>query len=406
VRVHGWLCVTAALLCWLSTPRLAADEKRDQSSHGERVCANVTGTNRDGTCHATGRICLETETGRITRSQMTYEGDGCEASGVSGGRLHATSDVYICMSPSDPSCSAGTPQTPNGPGFVFTFTADPGGGGVDPLGPIEAVLNGIADLVDWLFGGDEGGGSVTPPTHPELVPKPSPPPWVVTGPTGPPSGIPGPTGAPPSSQPGPTTPSGDVSPESPESPPAGGIPPRGPVLSSGGTATPGSAASGPILNAPSRPTASALVSPPCRSIAFTGCQVWFMEDQDIVKTCAATSGQRPYGAADQGLRDLGPIPEGIYTLFPWDFTRRGGPSVKSWFRTPGWGWYRGRLYPNRGTDTQNRSGFFFHGDLLARPGTLGCIDIGHCDWWANSWLQTKPNTPVTVYVRYIGGVCN
>lgn len=131
-----------------------------------------------------------------------------------------------------------------------------------------------------------------------------------------------------------------------------------------------------------------------------------MEDNDILKTCPATSGQRPYGAGDQNVPWLGPIPEGTYTIYPWEYTRRGATTFRSWFRSPGWGWYRGRLYPNRGTNTYGRSGFFLHGDLLGEPGTLGCIDIGSCDSWANTWFQRYPNTPVRVYVQYIGGVCN
>lgn len=64
----------------------------------------------------------------------------------------------------------------------------------------------------------------------------------------------------------------------------------------------------------------------------------------------------------QGVRGVGPIPVGHYTIGPPE---------------PGHGGYTLRLHPKPGTDTLGRSGFLIHGDSIKNPGTasLGCIII-------------------------------
>ena len=81
------------------------------------------------------------------------------------------------------------------------------------------------------------------------------------------------------------------------------------------------------------------------------------------------SGQPPHVnvAQDQILRNLGPIPEGLWKaveLIP--ESDKLGP-------------YAIRLEPYSQTDAFGRSGFFMHGDSLEHPGFAsdGCIILAH-----------------------------
>lgn len=64
----------------------------------------------------------------------------------------------------------------------------------------------------------------------------------------------------------------------------------------------------------------------------------------------------------QSVRNVGPIPVGLY---------RVGPPFDHPLRGP----YALRLTPVQGTDTLGRSGFLMHGDSKLKPGTAskGCI---------------------------------
>ncbi|HEV7922068.1 MAG TPA: RHS repeat-associated core domain-containing protein [Thermoanaerobaculia bacterium] len=141
-----------------------------------------------------------------------------------------------------------------------------------------------------------------------------------------------------------------------------------------------------------------------RSIRYDGCRAYFIDDDGrIVKSCAASSGVPGSKQADQSTKDYGPLPEGTYTLYPKEFS--GG--LRALVRTPGWGWWRAPLHPNKGTKTYGRDNFFLHGDTRPQPGSHGCIDVADCDRWARDWATEKPNDPITVFAYFVGGkVCN
>lgn len=70
--------------------------------------------------------------------------------------------------------------------------------------------------------------------------------------------------------------------------------------------------------------------------------------------------------ADEGLKGLGPIPEGMWLIDAPVNDPHTGP-----FSLP--------LYPLNGTDTNGRSGFFLHGDNAAgnQSASHGCIIAAH-----------------------------
>ncbi len=70
----------------------------------------------------------------------------------------------------------------------------------------------------------------------------------------------------------------------------------------------------------------------------------------------------------QGVRNVGPLPVGVYLISePFDH-----PTIGSFVL---------RLTPAPGTDTLGRSGFLIHGDNQAKPGagSHGCIVIGRAE---------------------------
>ena len=127
--------------------------------------------------------------------------------------------------------------------------------------------------------------------------------------------------------------------------------------------------------------------------------------------------------------NVGPIPEGQYSINPFEIQRWGdlstankigsafskvlGPirsvidgnnKVGGW---PGgtfaWGRTRVQINPQSVTNPQTgvtRSGFFIHGGL--RPGSAGCIDLTSCNGiFFKSF--SKSSSPIPLYVQYPGG---
>lgn len=64
----------------------------------------------------------------------------------------------------------------------------------------------------------------------------------------------------------------------------------------------------------------------------------------------------------QNLKDVGPIPRGVYTLDPAYHDEHRGDVTMS-------------LHPDRGNEMYGRGGFLIHGDSISSPGTAstGCI---------------------------------
>jgi hypothetical protein len=73
-------------------------------------------------------------------------------------------------------------------------------------------------------------------------------------------------------------------------------------------------------------------------------------------------GEGKNNPALQTVHDVGPIPQGLYSIGPPHDTPTHGPHVMA-------------LTPAAGTNTFGRDGFLIHGDSIANPGTAshGCI---------------------------------
>ncbi len=80
----------------------------------------------------------------------------------------------------------------------------------------------------------------------------------------------------------------------------------------------------------------------------------------------------------QGEQNLGPIPQGTYTIRPAEVQHpeigRGRLRYPSGGTAAAWGPFRAQLHPGSGTDVRGRSEFFLHLDVT-NDGTAGCIGI-------------------------------
>lgn len=99
--------------------------------------------------------------------------------------------------------------------------------------------------------------------------------------------------------------------------------------------------------------------------------------------CDAYSG---YGAGKdnpvlQDVRDVGPIPEGLYVLGAPRLDPKLGPDAIP-------------LTPAIGTNTFGRNGFFIHGDSIDHPGCAshGCVIVPP---WVRSAMQSGDTLMVT-----------
>lgn len=84
-----------------------------------------------------------------------------------------------------------------------------------------------------------------------------------------------------------------------------------------------------------------------------------------------------YSAARRQLRNIGPIPEGTYSI---ETCEQRYWSTSPWshiFLGNAWGAYSWSMHPEPGTQTFGRSGFFVHGGAV--PGSAGCIDLTNND---------------------------
>lgn len=88
----------------------------------------------------------------------------------------------------------------------------------------------------------------------------------------------------------------------------------------------------------------------------------------LTTACYAGSPAGLNDPAKQEIPDVGPIPQGSYTI--------GAP-----FSDPERGPFVMHLTPNQGTNTFGRSGFLFHGDAVAPADqgkiSKGCIVVPH-----------------------------
>jgi hypothetical protein len=77
-----------------------------------------------------------------------------------------------------------------------------------------------------------------------------------------------------------------------------------------------------------------------------------------------------YSLERQKKSSEGPIPEGKYWIYPYQFWMNGRFKRGSY---ASWGNYRITLHPDKDTETYGRGGFFIHGGYY--PGSIGCVDL-------------------------------
>jgi hypothetical protein len=83
----------------------------------------------------------------------------------------------------------------------------------------------------------------------------------------------------------------------------------------------------------------------------------------VVGTGYSGTGEGRDNPAMQAVRNVGPIPQGVYTIGPPHDTKTHGPFVMA-------------LTPAPGTKTFGRSGFLIHGDNKRHDASHGCIILG------------------------------
>jgi RHS repeat-associated protein len=143
------------------------------------------------------------------------------------------------------------------------------------------------------------------------------------------------------------------------------------------------------------------------TLKYDGRTVTLVGDDGRVKWRGpATSGRPGATTADQDRENVGPTPEGTYTLDPaeiatarnlGEFLKRGMGGITQGHPWSDWGWNRVRLQPAEGTDQRGRDNFFLHGGRS--PGSAGCIDVGKGEHALFSLLRNHEGQ-VTVVVDY------
>ena len=136
-------------------------------------------------------------------------------------------------------------------------------------------------------------------------------------------------------------------------------------------------------------------------LQFNGKQLSFTNIAGkTIKTFPATSGRPGTTPLDQSKKNIGPIPEGNYTIRP-----KEADCTTNWLgtllrRTQGdWGRCRVPIEPEPGTETFGRGGFKCHGGDT--PGSAGCIDLGSRDREFVDFAQSRPDCErIPLQVRY------
>lgn len=125
-------------------------------------------------------------------------------------------------------------------------------------------------------------------------------------------------------------------------------------------------------------------------LLFDGRSLEWIEGGHVMKRWPAISGKLGFnGREHQTLKDIGPLPEGLYTALQSDFQKWEETSIFNRAacvlniigikagRWPGcttaWGTRRIGLRPSAGTNVYGRNNFTIHGGSF--PGSIGCIDL-------------------------------
>jgi hypothetical protein len=127
-------------------PQHSEGDDTPRSQDNDAICTSGVVEKPDGTCRASLSFCVDSETGRVVDSQVTYEGGACEAG--EGGEITA---FQYCPNDGTPCVVFPAPANPND---------DPGGGPcsggfcffLDPRLILEAA-KALGRLFELLFGG-------------------------------------------------------------------------------------------------------------------------------------------------------------------------------------------------------------------------------------------------------------
>lgn len=86
----------------------------------------------------------------------------------------------------------------------------------------------------------------------------------------------------------------------------------------------------------------------------------------------------------EGIKNMGPLPHGMYTIGFAEYNDHLGPLTM-------------KLFPNAGNQMHDRGGFYIHGDSASHPGEAseGCIVLSHdirnlINMGANRGLEVVP----------------
>ncbi len=120
------------------------------------------------------------------------------------------------------------------------------------------------------------------------------------------------------------------------------------------------------------------------------------KDSKLVRSVAYPATSGVIGSTDPKQKNQGPIPEGKYYLNTKDISHNPLRAVTNHFLGD-WGLYRVPLHPDPKTNTFGRKDFYIHGGN--KPGSAGCIDLGHND---GALLGPLMNTTgiIEIEVRY------
>lgn len=113
----------------------------------------------------------------------------------------------------------------------------------------------------------------------------------------------------------------------------------------------------------------------------------------------SAGGAFDYSPARQKMKDVGPIPAGIYWLDPSQLVDLSERWLYSWLYETAWGTHRITIHPFDTTHTFGRGGFFIHGGTT--PGSAGCIDLTtSMASFARQLAATPPGRKVKLTVKY------
>ena len=133
------------------------------------------------------------------------------------------------------------------------------------------------------------------------------------------------------------------------------------------------------------------------SLLFDGSKVTHINDEgNAIRTWPAVSGLPGTDRSNMYAENVGPIPEGEYTVDPDNINRDRFWKYK-WGNPIAWGNVRTLIEPKPSTFTNGRDEMYFHGGR--DPGSAGCIDLTNNNDPFHDWLERRDG-PIDLKVSY------